>query len=191
MDTCVAGWSSVNSCRAKGLNETSCALMPVFNDVDTVQYQCPFKNETQVRPPFQPPASFTIELSSSLATSPTLLRIRSSQKQSSLSTESKGIRTEYPSSHSCPAGAAACGQREFCACEPAVAAGQAGHARAADLQCGPRQVPGHLHRPGSCQPMWPRGQCLPAGVTYRATTSCSLAVKPAQVTMTSNSHGNM
>ena len=51
MDTCVVGWSSVNSCHAKGLNETSCALMPVFDDVDTVQYQCPFKNETQVRPP--------------------------------------------------------------------------------------------------------------------------------------------
>lgn len=51
MDTCVVGWSSVNSCRAKGLNETSCALMPVFDDVDTVQYQCPFRNETQVRPP--------------------------------------------------------------------------------------------------------------------------------------------
>ena len=48
MDTCVVSWSSVNSCRAKGLNETSCALMPVFDDVDTVQYQCPFKNETQV-----------------------------------------------------------------------------------------------------------------------------------------------
>lgn len=48
MDTCVVGWSSVNSCRAKGLNSTACALMPFFDDVDTVPYQCPFKNETQV-----------------------------------------------------------------------------------------------------------------------------------------------
>ena len=48
MDTCVVGWSSVDSCVAKGLNLTTCALMPFFDDVDTVPYQCPFKNETQV-----------------------------------------------------------------------------------------------------------------------------------------------
>jgi hypothetical protein len=70
MDTCVVGWSSENSCRAKGLNETSCALMPVFDDVDTVQYQCPFKNETQVRPPFQPPGAFTLQLFFCLSASP-------------------------------------------------------------------------------------------------------------------------
>lgn len=49
LDTCVVGWSSVNSCRAKGLNDTTCALMPIFDDVDTLKYQCPYKNETQVR----------------------------------------------------------------------------------------------------------------------------------------------
>ena len=49
LDTCLVAWSSVNSCRAKGLNDTSCALMPVFNDVATLENQCPFKNETQVR----------------------------------------------------------------------------------------------------------------------------------------------
>ena len=49
MDTCVVGWSSVDSCRAKGLNDSTCALMPFFDDVATVPYQCPFKNETQVR----------------------------------------------------------------------------------------------------------------------------------------------
>ncbi len=49
MDTCVVGWSSVDSCVAKGLNGTTCALMPIFDDVGTVPYQCPFKNETQVR----------------------------------------------------------------------------------------------------------------------------------------------
>ena len=48
MDTCVVGWSSVNSCIAKGINGTTCALMPFFDDVATVPYQCPFKNETQV-----------------------------------------------------------------------------------------------------------------------------------------------
>ncbi len=47
-DTCMVGWSSVNSCRAKGLNETTCSLMPVFSDVATVKWQCPFKNETKV-----------------------------------------------------------------------------------------------------------------------------------------------
>ena len=48
MDTCVVGWSSVDSCRAKGLNETICSLMPVFSDVTTLRWQCPFKNETKV-----------------------------------------------------------------------------------------------------------------------------------------------
>lgn len=48
MDTCVVGWSSIDSCRAKGLNETICSLMPVFSDVTTLWWQCPFKNETKV-----------------------------------------------------------------------------------------------------------------------------------------------
>ncbi len=48
MDTCVVGWSSIDSCRAKGLNETICSLMPVFSDVTTLRWQCPFKNETKV-----------------------------------------------------------------------------------------------------------------------------------------------
>lgn len=50
MDTCLVGWSSAASCRAKGLNETLCALMPVFSDVATAQWGCPHKNETQVLP---------------------------------------------------------------------------------------------------------------------------------------------
>lgn len=50
MDTCVVGWSSVDSCRAKGLNETICSLMPIFSDVATIRWQCPYKNETKVKP---------------------------------------------------------------------------------------------------------------------------------------------
>jgi hypothetical protein len=48
LDTCVVAWSSVNSCRAKGLNAIICSLMPVFDDVTTSQAGCPNRNETQV-----------------------------------------------------------------------------------------------------------------------------------------------
>lgn len=50
LDSCVVGWSSVNSCRAKGLNDTICSLMPVFDDVTIIPSGCPFKNETKVGP---------------------------------------------------------------------------------------------------------------------------------------------
>jgi hypothetical protein len=61
LDSCVVGWSSESSCRAKGLNDTICSLMPVFDDVTTLPSGCPFKNETQV-------CTFSPSLHANLAT---------------------------------------------------------------------------------------------------------------------------